>query len=153
MKIDDAGPVPQLPDYMIKEPEREALAPRLVTGLQTSYEPATYNTDAGNASGLTPYGPNLLILMDVCLSVSRGGILLTDDKVEQMNEACFTGCIYEVGPDAFRGMLNRPEVGQRVYIERYAGIKVTGRDGRQYRVVDEKCIACTIADDLCVSEI
>lgn len=143
--------IPKLPDYMVKEPEREPLQPRIIPGLQANYEPATY--DATIHHGLTPHGPNLLVLMDVCLDVSEGGVMLLPEIVERMNEACITGCIYKIGPDAYRGQIDRPKVGERVYIEKYAGIKAVGRDGRMYRVIDEKCIACTIEDDHCASEI
>ncbi len=132
----------------------DPMAPRIVKGLEANFEPATYDAEEGNKSGLTPWGPNVLIRMDQCMEVTTGGILIdVNGKVEQMNEACTTGCIYEIAPHCFRGMSDHPQVGQRVHIERYAGIKVTGRDGRMYRVVDEKCIACTVDSDLCVSEI
>lgn len=129
------------------------LEPRLIKGMQAEYHPATYDPEVGNASGLIPYGANVLVRMDECATATGGGVLLIDDMVDRMTEASVTGCIYEIGPDAFRGMEHRPHVGQRIYIEKYAGLKTRGRDGALYRILDEKCIACGIADDLVVAEV
>lgn len=133
--------------------EAQSLAPRLIKSMQAEYEPACYDPNTGNASGLTPYGPNVLVRMDTCATITSGGVYLPDDMAERMTMASVTGCIYAIGPDAFRGLTDRPQVGQRIYIEKYSGVETRGKDGVLYRVVDEKCVACGIADDLCVAEI
>ena len=134
-------------------PKAEPLPPRLMKGMQADYEPAFYDAELAENCGLVPFGPNILIRMDKCATASAGGVILLDDLVERMDEASVTGCIYAMGDDAFRGQQSKPEIGQRVYIEKYSGIKARGKDGGLYRVVDEKCVACGIADDLCVAEV
>ena len=132
-------------------PKAEPLTPRLIKSMQSEYDPAIY--DPTIDTGLTPFGPNVLIRMDVCATITSGKIHIPDDMAERMTMASVTGCIYAMGDDAFRGQLAKPQVGQRVYIEKYSGVETRGRDGALYRVVDEKCVACGIADDLCVAEV
>lgn len=134
------------PAGMTEEEARkaQALQPRLIKGMQAEYVPAFW--PGHNSSGLNPYGPNVLVCMDSCSEASSGGILLLDDVRDRMDEASVTGCVFAIGPDAFRLMENRPSVGERIYIDKYAGIKARGVDGKFYRIVDEKCIACGITD-------
>lgn len=127
------------------------MKPRFI-GIQAEYAPAIYDPETGNTSGLTPYGPNILVRMDVCLTVTKGGVHIVDDIAERMTEASVTGAVFAIGPDAFAGLHDKPLLGQRIYIDKYAGIKTRGQDGELYRVVDEKCVACGIADGFCVSE-
>lgn len=146
----------ELPDYQRDIPKIDPLPDRGMgfKGVdQTEYETAEYDAAIGNVSGLIPYGPNILVRMDACARQTSGGIIHLDAHTERMDEAAATGCIYAIGPDAFRGLIDKPHVGQRIYIEKYSGVKARGRDGALYRVVDEKCVACGIADDLVVAEI
>jgi chaperonin GroES len=129
------------------------LEPRLIKGMQADYTVAEFDPLAGNTSGLIPYGPNVLVKMDECASSSAGGVMLPDDMIERMTEASVTGVVVAMGPEAFRGLSDSPQVGQRIYIEKYAGLKARGKDGKLYRVVDEKCVACGITHDLVVAEV
>jgi co-chaperonin GroES (HSP10) len=122
--------------------EARKLQPRLIKGMQADYEPVFW--DGRNLSGLIPYGPNVLVCMDRCSSVSSGGILLPDVPIDAMNEASVTGCIYAMGPEAFHGLVDRPQIGDRIYIEKYAGTKARGKDGLFYRVLDDSCVVCGI---------
>ena len=72
--------------------------------------------------------------------------------VERMSLASVTGSIFAIGPDAFKGYLTKPTLGQRIYIDKYAGLEARGKDGKFYRLIDEKCIAAAVEDDLCVAE-
>lgn len=130
-----------------------ALPQRLLHNMQGSFIPARWY--GANVSGLTPRGPNVLVLMDQMSNTTAGGILLPDAKIDAHNEASETGCVFALGP-TFRAQMNSGradplEVGQRVYIEKYAGIKAKGRDGLIYRIMDEKQIGGIIdfgyADD------
>lgn len=122
-----------------------SLAPRLIKGLQAEYIPATWPGE--NTSGLRVFGNNVLVRMDECSSETTGGVMLLPEMVDRMNEASESGCIYAVGPGAFtifddgrRWDGDRPEVGERVYVEKYAGIKAMGADGALYRVMSDRCI-------------
>lgn len=123
----------------------QRLQPRLIKGMQADYVAVFW--DGENQSGLVPYGPNVLVCMDPCSAATAGGIMLTDDTAERMNEASVTGCIMAMGPEAFDGLADRPKVGDRVYIEKYAGTKARGKDNMFYRVMDDSCVVCGIGAD------
>lgn len=134
----------------VEAPQAEGMKPRLIKGMQADYTTAAWPGE--NTSGLIPYGPNVLVCMDACSSTSAGGVMLPDDIIERMSEASVTGCIFAMGETAFRGEEFRPGIGQRIYIDKYSGIKARGLDGSFYRIVDEKCIACGIIDHPPVQE-
>lgn len=125
--------------------EAQKLQPRLIKGMQADYHPMFWQ--GSNPSGLKPYGPNVLVQMDPCSATSAGGIALPDEIIDRMNEASVTGCIVDMGPEAFSALTDRPKVGDRVYIEKYAGTKARGKDGSLYRAMDDSCVVCGIADD------
>lgn len=117
--------------------------------MQAAYVVATFEDE--NTSGLEVFGKNILVLVDECANASSGGILLPDAKIEQMTEASVTGCIYALGGEAFRMFDDgtrwsgdKPEVGDRIYFEKYAGIKCRGVDGGFYRVMDFRAVAAKI---------
>jgi co-chaperonin GroES (HSP10) len=109
-----------------------ALPARLLSNLQGNFIPARWK--GANTSGLTPRGPNVLVMMDQQSNRTAGGVLLPDAKIDAQNEASETGCVFAIGPQANTSGGGVLEVGQRVYIEKYAGIKALGRDGLVYRI-------------------
>ena len=117
----------------------------LLKGSQADFIPVYW--PGINTSGLVPFGRHVLIRMDECSTTTTGGIILTDDKIDSMTAASETGCIFAIGPAAFRrfddGSIwtgDRPAEGDRVYVERYAGCVAKGRDGGLYRMMDANCI-------------
>ncbi len=121
-------------------PQPEGLKPRLLSGLQASFIAAEW--PGFNASGLRPFGDYVLVKMDAASPHSAGGVILVDEQVERMTEAAESGCIFAVGVTAFKGLgADAPTVGDRVYIEKYAGIKARGQDGALYRIMECRCIA------------
>lgn len=119
---------------------------KLIKGMQADYSQEVW--PGVNTSGLTVYGNRVLIRMDQCAAATAGGVHLTEDLIEKMNMASESGCIYDIGDGAFligrdhrewRG--RRPAVGERVYVERYAGVLCRGKDGATYRIMDDTCIA------------
>lgn len=118
----------------------QRLQPWIFKGMDSEYVVETW--PGSNDSGLLPYGDNVLIKMDACVKVTTGKIILIDERTDRMDAASVTGCVYAMGPEAFRGLSDRPKVGQRVYIEKYAGIQAYGRDGAMYRIMTDRCVAC-----------
>lgn len=107
-----------------------------------------------NTSGLKIFGTHVLVKMDLP-SDKIGSIIIVDAAVDQAAEAATTGHICAMGQDAFQVTRNglrwdgeRPAVGARVYIEKYAGVKAVGSDGASYRIMEDTCIACVISDDI-----
>lgn len=140
---------PQVQNLPASEQERIAreamkLQPRLLVGFQATYTSSEWSGE--NTSGCAPLGDYVLIRVDECASATAGGVLYTDDIKEKMDEASVTGCIYAIGPLAFERLGHKPDVGSRVYFEKYAGLKVLARDGGLYRVMEDRCIACLMEE-------
>lgn len=135
-------------------------SPALIQGMQAEYVPEFWPGE--NTSGLRPFGKNLLVRMDVTAKQTSGGIYLVDEMLERMDMASVTGCIYAIGPEAFRQFDDghpwrgdAPQVGERVYTEKYAGQIARGKDGGLYRIMDYRAIAAgyLTAEDAASAEI
>lgn len=122
-----------------------SLKPRLIDRLQGKYRPSPFD---GNHSGVTPLGKRVLVRTDEFEGTFADGKLeFLSDIVERMNMASESGVLVAVGPEAFsehpdgsRWLNNTPSPGMHVYFEKYAGILVMGNDGKQYRLMDDRCI-------------
>jgi co-chaperonin GroES (HSP10) len=106
-----------------------------------------------NTSGLVPYGKNLLVRIDQLAAKTSGGIDVPDDYVERMSMRSETGCIYAIGPEAFRTFDDgrpwtgaKPSVGDRIYFEKFSGAPALGADGFWYRVFNYNCILAGMGD-------
>ena len=124
------------------------MEPKLIKGLQAEYVPAQWSGQ--DTSGIRVVGKTVLVLMDECAATSSGGIALPDDLIERMSMAAESGVLVAVSPGAF--LLNedmspwtgeKPKAGDRVYIEKYAGKQVRGRDHKTYRIMDYGSIGAT----------
>lgn len=121
---------------------------KLIKGLHADYIPAKWS--GKDTSGIRVVGKTVLVLMDKCSPTSKGGIDLPEDIVEKMSMAAESGVLVAVSAGAF--LLNedmspwtgvKPGPGDRVYIEKYAGKQVKGRDGETYRIMDYGSIGAT----------
>ncbi len=148
MDISELPPVnPKTGKRITEQESREATAlpPFLIQGFDAQYVQAEFS--GANTSGLVPFGPNVLVKMDQASNISAGGIIMVDQRVDRMNEAAVTGIVFEVGDQAFQHLSAPLKPGDRVYIEKYGGVKAIGMDGAMYRLVDERQIACRITED------
>ena len=101
-----------------------------------------------NKSGWQPIGDYVLVRPDAVARKSSGGIELPDDLAERMQLAAITGVIIECGDEAFRWNADRtrpyegykPQAGDRIIFEKYAGKPILGEDGKNYRILDDKAI-------------
>ena len=138
MKVNEAqaaqmGEAAKLPAHLISM-ERTEMIPAIYPGF--------------NSSGLVPRNYNLLVKMDTTSDRSKGGILIDiHDKVERMNEASVTGVVFAVGATVGAGDPEPIKPGDRVFIDKYAGIKAIGVDGRLYRFIDEKQVGGTVTTE------
>lgn len=125
----------------------------LIKGLHADYIPAQW--DGKDTSGVRVVGKTVLVLMDECSPTSKGGVELPEDIIEKMSMGSETGVLVAVSPGAF--LLNedmtpwigeKPRPGDRVYIEKYAGKQIRGRDGKTYRIMDYGSIGATYEVEL-----
>ena len=126
------------------------MKPKLLMTPLGQYEPVKW--DGNNASGFRPFGDRVMVLPDTAAEQTTGLVFLTEEMQERNSWAAETGVLVGIGEGAWYWNSDRtrrfegkkPEVGQRVGFERYAGSVRHGKDGRLYRVMDDKCIS-----DLC----
>lgn len=105
-----------------------------------------------NTSGCTPIGDKVLILPYLALEQTEGGVHIPNDVKERMQLSAVSGVIVALGDDSFTWSADRmrpfggykPQVGDHVYFERYAGAEMTGDDGIEYRLVDDKSIGAVL---------
>lgn len=122
------------------------LESRLITG--DAREFAIDAWDGVNRSGYAPLDDKVLVLMEEHVAQTSGGVFVPDTVRERQSMAGETGRVVALGPaafvyddDAVRGWIGRrPEPGDRVYVERYAGQLLQGVDGRVYRLMSQRCI-------------
>jgi chaperonin GroES len=125
---------------------------KLLKTTQAEYERAAY--DGTNESGLTPFGDRVLVLPDSAADKSSGGIVIPDAVKEMQSYAAETGVIVAIGDGAFVWNADRtkpfsgvkPKPGDRVFFDRYSGGLARGRDGRTYRIMDDKAVAAGCVD-------
>lgn len=102
-----------------------------------------------NESGATPIGDYVLVRPDIAAEKSSGGIFIDPVTVDRHTLASETGILVAMGDQAFMWNADRtrkwdgdrPEIGHRVYYNRYAGQVIKGDDGAIYRAMEDKCIA------------
>lgn len=97
-----------------------------------------------NESGLRPVEFKVLILPDEVKEKTKGGIILPDMTKERQEMAQVKGTIVGVGADAFADWTEKLVAGDRVYYGKYAGYTVTGNDGKEYRLVNDKDIVAVL---------
>lgn len=98
-----------------------------------------------------PYKPvefNIVVELDPVEEVTKGGIILPGDKVERDKLAYEEGTLVAVSPFAFSYAdwpddADKPQLGNRVLIERYAGL-LREKDGKSFRIVKDKSLVAVI---------
>lgn len=126
--------------------QTDSLSPRLIRTEVGQYTRQEW--PGKNTSGYRPLGDLVLVLIDACARKTGGGIELPPDVVDRMDLAAETGVVAAHGEGAWKWSADRrrpfggppPVVGDRVYIERYAGQLVNGDDGLKYRLVPDRQI-------------
>jgi co-chaperonin GroES (HSP10) len=102
-----------------------------------------------NASGYEAIGDHVMVAPDRVGEQTSGGIYMAPEIIERHTLAAETGVLVAVGQQAFQylssghkwGDENKPQVGDRIYMQRYSGQVLFGKDGKLYRVMASSCIA------------
>ena len=103
-----------------------------------------------NESGINPCGWRVLIKPQEINEVSKSGIILTTEitkEREQMGNT--TGIVVAMGTQCYA---DEPEpwcqLGDKVIFAKYAGLVYLGKDGKQYRMVNDKDVTGTLDADV-----
>ncbi len=124
------------------------MRPKLLRTLNVGeFVPATF--EGKNESGFEPIGDHVLVLPDKASDTSSGGISFTAEQVERTTLSAETGVMVALGPDAYLWNGDRtrhyegrkPRPGDRIYMARYSGQVMLGKDGQHYRCMSDNCIA------------
>ena len=99
--------------------------------------------------GLIPTEYNVLIAPEETETVTKGGIILTDDAKEKKDLAQVRGLLVAASPlafnfDTFPEGYQPPQSGDVVVYAKYGGVLVTGDDGREYRILKDKDVCAIV---------
>ena len=96
-----------------------------------------------NKSGIQPVEYKVLVLPEQIEEKTEGGIILPDTTKEKEEWAQIKAVLVAVGGNAFKDPdWNEPvpQIGDQVYIAKYAGNFIEGKDGEEYRLCNDKDI-------------
>lgn len=93
-----------------------------------------------NTSGIHPVEYKVLIKPKVIEEKTKGGIIMPDEVRDREQYTNSYGTIVEFGGNAFRDPDWNivPEKGALIMFDKYAGSMVTGQDGQEYRLINDK---------------
>ena len=105
-----------------------------------------------NQSGIAALNDTIIVLVDVAPEKTQGGIILPEKQKDNYTMASETGTVVDVGPGAFKWDRDRtaewegrkPGPGDHIAFERYAGQDAKGEDGKTYRIMQDKSVACIL---------
>jgi chaperonin GroES len=102
-----------------------------------------------NTSGILPTEYKVLIAPVEVDQKTKGGIIIPDETKERDQFAQMRGVLVAVSPLAFTyddwKDAKPPKVGDEVLFAKYAGAVVDGKDGKKYRLTNDKDIAAVLA--------
>lgn len=101
-----------------------------------------------NSSGIFPTEYKVLIAPKVVEERTKGGIIIPDESKDREQFAQMEGTLVACSPLAFtyddwKGA-KPPKPGDRVLFAKFAGAKVTGKDGKEYRLTNDKDVAAVL---------
>lgn len=105
-----------------------------------------------NRSGITPTEFKVLIEPKAVEVKTAGGIIIPETKQEHDKYAQIEGRIIAMSHLAFTYATaaewgdKRPKPGDAILYAKYAGVRVKGKDGREYVLVNDKDICATIEE-------
>lgn len=98
-----------------------------------------------NASGLNPVEYKILIEPEEVEQKSAGGIVLAMATTEKEKMAQVRGKLIAIGGNAFEDWAgNIPKPGDAVYFAKYAGYVIKGKDGKEYRLANDKDVSAIV---------
>lgn len=100
-----------------------------------------------NSSGLTPVEFKALVKPDEIEIKTSGGLYIPETLRDRERQAQVKATLVACGGNAFEDWKEpRPVPGSRVYVAKYAGIRIEGKDDQKYQLVNDKDI-CAIIED------
>lgn len=103
---------------------------------------AVLNEDATPAHGIKCMEFKCLVRPNSVNPKTAGGIYLPDEVKEKDEHATTEGVVVDISPAAFTFEVDapKPDLGSVVIFQRYAGLRIKGNDGVEYRLLNDKDI-------------
>lgn len=102
-----------------------------------------------NLSGINPTEYKVLVLPSKIEEKTKGGILLPNESQDRNQFAQMEGQLIACSPLAFTydewKTNDAPKAGDRVLYAKYAGAMVKGKDGEDYRLINDKDISAVLS--------
>ena len=147
------GPIVGFPDVIerAKEMNWDAAPQAWLSATEQAVAEAEAPYQPRHPSGIEPTEFKALILQDKIEEKTPGGVIIPDDTKERDQYAAMTGGIVAASPLAFtyenwpQGA-RKPAVGDKVVFAKFAGATVKGRDGVEYRLVNDRDICAILTE-------
>ena len=103
-----------------------------------------------NPSGINPVGWRILILpMEIEETTASGIIINTESNKEREQLANTTGIVIAMGEECFQDTsTDWCSVGDKIIFAKYAGLIYAGKDGKRYRLINDKDVTGTLDADV-----
>jgi chaperonin GroES len=106
-----------------------------------------------NDSGIYPSGDRILIKPSKVETKTPGGIEIPDHVVDHYMMGQTDGVLVAVGPDAWDDVSGPyAKIGERVMFAKYGGQRVWGKDGEEYRMMNDKDITARLDEGVTFTE-
>lgn len=107
-----------------------------------------------NTSGYYPAGYRVLVRPDPIDLRTKGGIFIPETAAEDHSRAQMLGTLVAVGPfawDRYPRAWAKP--GARVLFARYGGLHLRGKDGKEYRMLNDEQITAVVDAEVRLSDL
>jgi co-chaperonin GroES (HSP10) len=105
-----------------------------------------------NKSGITPTEFKVLVEPKPVEIRTKGGIILPDQTADSEKYAALEGKIVALSHLAFSYATSdewggkKPKPGQQILHAKYAGVRVKGKDGNEYLLINDKDVCALIEE-------
>lgn len=109
---------------------------------------ATINPEPENATGILPTEYKVLV-KPKDIEEKVGSIYIPEQVKDRDQHAQIEGDLVAISPLAFSydgwpDGARKPQVGDRVFYAKYSGAEVEGKDGKKYRLINDKDIGAVL---------
>jgi chaperonin GroES len=108
-----------------------------------------------NVSGINPVGERILLLpIEVQNKTASGIIVATEETSAREQMANTSGVVVAMGDECYEDY-PKPwcAVGDKIVFAKYAGLMYLGKDGKQYRMINDKDVTGLLDPDMDVVDI
>lgn len=100
-----------------------------------------------NEARINPTGGHVLVLPETVEEKTSGGIIIPDTIRDKEQQAATIGTVISIGPSAWKDLDDGSpwaDVGDKVSYAKYAGISMTGADGKDYVLINDNDILAVL---------